>query len=37
MMGATFYHLLLGPIVAAILGAAGGLLGKLFAGTKKIG
>ena len=36
MMGATFYHLLLGPIVAVILGVVGGLLGKLFARTRKI-
>jgi hypothetical protein len=27
-MGAAFFHLLLGPIVAAILGTIGGLLGK---------
>jgi hypothetical protein len=27
-LGAAFFHLLLGPIVAAILGAVGGLLGK---------
>jgi hypothetical protein len=35
MMGATFYHLLLGPMIAAIVGAAGGLTGKLFARSKK--
>jgi hypothetical protein len=27
-MGATFFHLLLGPLVAAVLGILGGLLGK---------
>jgi hypothetical protein len=27
-MGATFFHLLLGLLVAAILGTVGGLLGK---------
>jgi hypothetical protein len=37
MMGATFYHLLLGPVAAAVLGAAGGLLGKLLARSRKIG
>jgi len=30
-MGATFFHLLLGPIVAAVLGGFGGLLGKVLA------
>jgi hypothetical protein len=35
MMGATFYHLYLGLIIAAIIGAAGGLTGKLFARSKK--
>ena len=28
-MGATFFHLLLGPMVAAVLGILGGLLGKI--------
>jgi hypothetical protein len=28
-MGATFFHLLLGPLVAAILGIPGGLLGMI--------
>jgi hypothetical protein len=28
-MGATFFHLLLGPLVAAVLGFLGGLLGKV--------
>ncbi len=28
-MGATFFHLLLGPVLAVVLGALGGLLGKL--------
>jgi hypothetical protein len=37
MMGATFYHLLLGPIVAALLGAVGGLLGRLLARRRKSG
>ena len=35
MMGATFYHLLLGPIAAAALGAVGGLLGKLIYGKHR--
>jgi hypothetical protein len=30
-MGATFYHVLLGPLVAAVLGVLGGLLGKAIA------
>ena len=30
-MGATFFHLLLGPLVAAVLGVLGGLLGKAIA------
>jgi hypothetical protein len=30
-MGATFFHLLLGPLVAAALGVLGGLLGKAIA------
>jgi hypothetical protein len=30
-MGATFFHLLLGPLMAAVLGFLGGLLGKAFA------
>lgn len=30
-MGATFFHLLLGPVVAAVLGVLGGLLGKAIA------
>ena len=34
-MGATFYHLLLGPIVAIILGAFGGLLGKSLASLRQ--
>jgi hypothetical protein len=33
--GAGFYHLLLGPLVAAILGSLGGLLGKGLARIKK--
>ncbi len=34
-MGATFFHLLLGLIVAAALGVLGGLLGKVIAGMRK--
>jgi len=34
-MGATFYHLLLGPLVAAVLGFLGGLLGKASAALIK--
>jgi len=34
-MGATFFHLLLGLIVAAILGAVGGVLGKLVARVQR--
>jgi len=34
-MGAIFFHLLLGLLVAAILGVFGGLLGKTFTRTKK--
>jgi hypothetical protein len=34
-MGAGFFHLLLGPIVAAILGSVGGLIGKVFAVSGK--
>ncbi len=30
-MDATFFHLLLGPLVAAVLGLLGGLLGKAIA------
>ena len=30
-LGAAFFHLLLGPLVAAILGIIGGLFGKVFA------
>lgn len=35
MMGATFYHLLLGPVIAAIIGTAGGLMGKILGRSKK--
>jgi len=34
-MGATFFHLLLGPLVAAVLGVMGGLLGKAIASFHK--
>jgi hypothetical protein len=34
-MGATFFHLLLGPLVAAVLGVLGGLLGKAIASCRK--
>lgn len=34
-MGATFFHLLLGPLVAAVLGVLGGLLGKAIASLRK--
>jgi hypothetical protein len=34
-MGATFFHLLLGPLVAAVLGVLGGLLGKAIASFQK--
>ncbi len=34
-MGATFFHLLLGPVVAGMLGMLGGLLGKLAAALRK--
>jgi hypothetical protein len=34
-MGATFFHLLLGLIVAAALRAVGGLLGKVIDGMRK--
>jgi hypothetical protein len=34
-MGATFFHLLLGPLVAAVLGVLGGLLGKAVASLRK--
>ena len=35
LMGATFFHLLLGLLMAAVLGAFGGLLGKLLARFQK--
>jgi hypothetical protein len=34
-MGATFFHLLLGPLAAAVLGVLGGLLGKAIARFQK--
>ena len=34
-MGATFFHLLLGPLAAAVLGVLGGLLGKAIASLRK--
>ena len=34
-LGAGFFHLLLGPILATLLGAIGGLLGKAMAGIRK--
>ena len=35
LMGATFFHLLLGPTLAAVLGLVGGLFGKLFSRVRK--
>ena len=36
-LGATFFHLLIAPILAAVLGLVGGLLGKLLGRMRKVG